>query len=60
MAVYRCTGCGYTFDEALGDRYEGYPPMAFKDLPEDFTCPGCGVRYKEDFEVRSAPENSLS
>ena len=22
----------------------------FESLPEDFTCPDCGVRYKEDFE----------
>ena len=49
MAIYRCSGCGHTFDEALGDPREGYPPMAFADLPEDFTCPNCGVRYKEDF-----------
>ena len=49
MAIYRCSGCGHTFDEALGDPREGSPPMAFADLPEDFTCPNCGVRHKEDF-----------
>lgn len=49
MARFYCNGCGYVFDESVGDKHEGYPPMPFADLPDDFTCPGCGVRYKEDF-----------
>jgi rubredoxin len=48
---YVCPGCGYTYNEALGDDHEGYPPgYLFKDLPDDFVCPDCAVRYKEDFE----------
>jgi rubredoxin len=50
MAQYRCPECGYTFDEEKGDMREGYPPGPFEDLPDDFTCPDCSVRYKEDFE----------
>ena len=47
---YRCPGCGYLYDEAVGDKHEGYPPgYAFADLPADFVCPDCAVRYKEDF-----------
>ncbi len=50
MNRYHCPGCGYIYDEATGDDHEGYPPgMAFDDLPEDFVCPSCSVRYKEDF-----------
>lgn len=50
MATYCCPGCDYTYDETRGDIHEGYPPgTAFESLPEDFTCPDCAVRYKEDF-----------
>jgi rubredoxin len=51
---YQCPGCGYVYDESLGDDHEGYPPgFLFKDLPEDFVCPACAVRYKEDFQSPS-------
>ncbi len=50
MAVYECPGCHYRYDEETGDEREGYPPSTlFDNLPEDFVCPDCGVRYKEDF-----------
>lgn len=39
---YICTVCGYIHDPAI----EG---IEFKDLPEDYTCPVCGVP-KSDFE----------
>ena len=49
--VFECPGCGYRYDEELGDAHEGYAPgTAFEDLPDDFVCPDCSVRYKEDFE----------
>ena len=51
MGKFRCPGCDYTYDEDRGDDHDGYPPgTLFESLPEDFTCPDCGVRYKEDFE----------
>lgn len=37
MAVYKCIVCGYEYE---GD---------FDSLPEDWTCPVCGVG-KEQFE----------
>ena len=47
---YRCPGCGYTYDESVGDDHEGYPPgFLFTELSEEFVCPDCSVRYKEDF-----------
>ncbi len=39
---YKCTVCGYVYDEEK----EG---VKFADLPEDWTCPLCGVG-KELFE----------
>ena len=50
VKIIAMSGCGYTYDESLGDDHEGYPPgMSFADLPDDFVCPACAVRYKEDF-----------
>jgi len=49
---YQCPDCGYVYDEKSGDAHEGYPPgMQFEELPEEFVCPDCAVRYKEDFQV---------
>lgn len=33
---YKCTICGHIYDESV----EG---VKFEDLPEDWTCPLCGV-----------------
>ena len=50
MSKYTCPDCGYIYDEQLGDAHEGYQPgTLFADLPEDFVCPDCAVRAKEDF-----------
>jgi rubredoxin len=52
MARYVCPECGYAFDEAQGDAHEGYAPgTLFSTLPEDFACPGCAVRFRDDFVV---------
>jgi rubredoxin len=40
---YRCTVCGYIYDEAVED-------VPFADLPDDWTCPVCGAP-KEAFEL---------
>jgi rubredoxin len=51
MEKFCCPGCGYIYDEAQGDVHEGYPPgTAFEALPDDFCCPDCAVRMKEDFK----------
>jgi rubredoxin len=50
VASYRCPGCGYVYDESKGDAHEGYAPgTRFAALPDDFVCPDCAVRAKEDF-----------
>lgn len=49
---YVCTVCGYIYDEAAGDPDNGINPgTKWEELPEDFSCPLCGVG-KEDFEVQ--------
>lgn len=49
MIKYECTVCGYVYDPAKGDMEKGIKPgTSFKDLPEDWVCPVCGVG-KEDF-----------
>lgn len=50
MDKYLCIICGYIYDPAEGDPENDIPPgTAFEDLPEDWTCPACGVG-KEHFE----------
>lgn len=50
MAKYICSICGYEYDEELGDPDNGIAPgTLWDDIPEDFTCPLCGVG-KDMFE----------
>ena len=42
--------CGYIYDPAVGDPDSGIAPgTAFKDIPDDWVCPVCGVS-KDEFE----------
>ena len=44
MAKYVCSVCGYEYDEAAGDPDNGIAPGTKRgEVPEDFTCPLCGV-----------------
>ena len=48
--VYVCIQCGYEYNPEDGDPDNGVPPgTAFKDLPEDWTCPICYVG-KDEFD----------
>jgi rubredoxin len=59
VSQYRCPECGYVFDEAEGDVHEGYPPgTPFSELPDDFACPDCSVRFKDEFEETSRNSQS--
>lgn len=50
MDKYKCLVCGYIYDPAIGDPDNGYPAGTdFKDLPDSWVCPECGVG-KESFE----------
>ena len=49
MKKYICTVCEYIYDPEQGDPESGIEPgTAFEDIPDDWTCPLCGVG-KEDF-----------
>lgn len=44
MDKYECQACGYIYDPELGDPEHGVKPgTKFEDLPDDWTCPQCGV-----------------
>ena len=50
MKKYKCSVCGYIYDPAAGDPDNGVDAnTAFEDLPDDWTCPDCGVE-KDMFE----------
>ena len=50
MKRYICNVCGYIYDPADGDPENGVPPgISFEELPDDWTCPACGVG-KEFFD----------
>ncbi len=50
MKKMECLPCGYIYDPEVGDPDNGIPPgTAFEDLPDDWTCPICGVD-KDEFE----------
>ena len=50
MDKWRCIACGYIYDPAKGDDDGGIDPgTVFKDLPDDWQCPVCGVG-KDMFE----------
>jgi len=50
MDKWECMVCGYVYDPAVGDPDSGVAAgTAFKDLPDDWMCPECGVG-KDMFE----------
>ncbi len=49
MAKFRCTICGYIYDEEVGESSTENPPgTKFSSLPDDWVCPICGAP-KEEF-----------
>jgi rubredoxin len=50
MDRYVCSVCGYVYDPAEGDPEGSIEPgTKFEDLPDDWTCPVCGVE-KDQFD----------
>jgi len=48
--VHRCPGCGYEYDEVVGDEREGFAAgTSWAEVPDSWCCPDCGVREKVDF-----------
>lgn len=51
MKKYKCVGCDYVYDPAIGDPDSDIPAgTAFEDIPDSWACPICGLT-KEDFEL---------
>ena len=51
MRTYRCTVCGFIYDEAKGLPDKGIAPgTIWEDVPEEFHCPICGAR-KTEFDL---------
>ena len=48
MKAYVCDVCGWVYDPDEGVPEMGIEPgTAFRNLPDDFTCPDCGVGKDE-------------
>lgn len=44
MEKWECMVCGYVYDPANGDPDDDISPgTRFEDLPDDWSCPDCGV-----------------
>jgi rubredoxin/flavin reductase (DIM6/NTAB) family NADH-FMN oxidoreductase RutF len=51
-ALYQCSVCGYIYDPDEGDPHASIPPgTPFEDIPDDWTCPICGVSKKDFFMI---------
>ena len=49
--MYMCAVCGWVYDEAQGRPQDGLAPgTRWADVPEDWSCPECGVK-KADFDL---------
>ena len=50
MESWECLVCGYIYDPAEGDPYNGVEPgTPFEEIPDEWLCPDCGVG-KDMFE----------
>lgn len=53
MKKYECKVCGYIYDEAVGDPDNGIAAgTKWEFLPDDWTCPTCGVPKSEFEEIQ--------
>lgn len=51
MKKYVCDVCGYEYDPTVGDPDNGIPAgTPFEELPDDWSCPLCGVG-KDEFSA---------
>jgi len=63
---YICRICGFIYDEAQGDPDSGLAPgTRFEDIPDDWTCPLCGVSkvdmiLMDDFQQQASEAASVT
>ncbi len=64
--AFACPGCGYIYEETVGAPREGFPAgTRWRDVPDSWWCPDCGVREKVDFvpigkEVEAAQADTVA
>jgi rubredoxin len=52
MIRYQCSVCGYIYDPVDGDPDSGIVPgTAFDDIPDNWSCPVCGVSKSDFFPI---------
>jgi len=57
MSRWKCSVCGYIYDEDTGESATGTPTgTLFGDLPDDWTCPVCGAAKDAFFKLREEEE----
>jgi butyryl-CoA dehydrogenase len=50
--LYICNGCGYEYDQLVGDpENDVRPGTAFKELPDGWACPHCGEAADQFIEI---------
>lgn len=53
MSKFKCSICGFTYDEAAGLPEKGIDPETkWEDIPHDFLCPWCGASKSAFQEVK--------
>ncbi len=51
MKTYKCSVCGYIYDEEKGDASHGLAPgTKWDDVSDDWKCPVCGMK-KSGFKM---------
>ncbi|MDD3001801.1 MAG: rubredoxin [Candidatus Riflebacteria bacterium] len=65
MSKYKCSICGYVYDEALGDPDSGIKPgTKWEDIDDDWSCPLCGASKCDfvlmDDVVKASPKTFTS
>jgi pyruvate oxidase len=61
MATWRCSVCGYIYDERAGDEKNGVPAgTRFEQVPATWTCPVCGAGKDAFSRVAEGDEHAGS
>ena len=57
MERMQCDNCGHVYDKDEGDSKNNVPAgTAWKDVPEDYKCPECGINLLLNrFEILKKP-----
>lgn len=57
---FLCQVCGFVYDEAKGDPDGGLAPgTRYEDIPDDWTCPLCGVSKADLVPIQDPPPQTV-